>query len=389
MKIRKALLFMILFMICLIFLKDKHANGEYTSHNGGVSLSPAYLNLGSIKKGNTFTVNVMNKGQAVRLKAKIDNAENVNITVTPDTFSLAKNEQKDVTITLKNDDTLKIGAYDLSISFLTETDGSKSITAYATNSLRLKFKKNGLALASCNVKDIPPIQETPFYSILSNFYSKRKEVTVNIDIKNKASGDTVWQQSETITMKPYPDTGFYGKVTTPLPESQWEYGDYLYCLTAQINNKTLLTYQASFNVGEMKGKLDSVTVKDVCKGHPAKFKAQVTNIGSQELPVTARIAVKDKKSNLIYENMKMEALIKSETKSIIFEWPTKYSKTGRYSVDYVITMGNQKEAGTLYYQVTIPDYIWFIIISCIIIGIIILLIIILRYQKKHYNVMWN
>lgn len=383
MKIKKTLFFMILFMISLLCVKDKYALGEEDSTIGGVSLSPAYMDLGSLTEDTkSFTITVMNEGKEVHLKARIDNAENVKITASPNKFTLAEHERKDITVTIKNDDTLKIGVYDLSIALLSESGGEQSISAYGSNSLRLVFRKSGLALATCNVKDIPPIQEAPFYSILSNFYNKTKTVNVSIKISSKTSGNIVWEQSDKLKMKPYPNTGFYGEIDTPAPTQPWEYGNYIYKLSAKIKDDIVLEYQTEFNVGEMKGNLESVSTKNVKKGDLARFKAVIRNIGTQKLPTTVKIVVKDHKNNLIYNNTKSEILITKEVKEFLFEWPTKHSKVGKYSLEYNVTMGDQQETGTLNYEVNYSCQIWWFVIGCMILITIVLLILVLKSPHR-------
>ncbi|MDF2542358.1 MAG: hypothetical protein K0S47_2076 [Herbinix sp.] len=380
MKVKKALLFMIVFMIGMLLVNDKSVQGEEDST--GVSLSPAYLDLGSITgETKSFALTVVNKGNTVSLKAKVDNADNIKVTVAPDEFTLSKNEQKEVVVTLHNDDTMKIGMYDLSFTFLTETDGKQSIKAYGTNASRVKFRMEGMALATCNVKDIAPLQKDPFHSILCNFYEKSKTVNVTIDITKKGSSELVWQQSDTITMESYPVTGYYGQIDTPLPSKPWEYGDYIYHLVAMEEDDILLTYQTEFNVGERKGELVSVSTRDVRKGEPAVFHSVIKNIGTQDLPVIVQIYVKDRRDNIIYEETKSDILFMDNVKEISFEWPTMNTKMGRYSIDYSILIGDQQETGILYYNVSMPFFVWWIIIVCILLIILVLILILVRIQR--------
>lgn len=386
MKIKKHLLFLIVFMIGLTGVNAIYVmGGENSAENGGVSLSPAYVDLGIIKENpESFRVTVMNKGKAVRLKAKVDNADSAQITVSPDTFDLAENEQKIITVGLNNVDKLKIGVYDLSISYVSETVNQDSVTAFGTNSVRLVFRKEGLALATCNVKDISPVQTIPFHSILCNFYMESKAVDVGINIMKKDTGKLIWQQEDLITMESYPMTGYYGKIATPLLSEPWEYGDYIYCLTARQGENTLLEYQKEFNVGEQKGKLEAVTTRDVRKGEPAEFKARIKNIGTQTLPVTVQIYVKDKKNQPVYDSVKSDTLPIDNTKDFIFEWPTQYTKTGRYTIDYTVTMGSQQEAGTLEYKVSLPGYVYWVIIGIILLLVLIVLFVIMTGWYRWY-----
>lgn len=387
MKIKKALLFMILFMIGLIGVNQKQVMGEEAAKKGGVSLSPAYMDLGSMKEGTTsFTISVMNEGKSVHLKAKIDNAEGLNITIKPKAFTLGKKEKKKITVTLKNDGSMKTGAYDLSIAFLTTRKEHQSVIAYGTNSLRLVFQKEGLLLATCNVEDMGPEQKMPFYSILGNFYTGSKTAKVSIAIKNKKTGDTVLKQRENINMKPYPDSGFYGRIDTPALSKPWEYGDYIYRLTANIEGETVLVYTTEFNVGDRKGKLISVSTKNVQKGEPAGFEAVIKNIGTQKLPVSVHIEVKSEDNYTIYTDKKTNLLRKNAEGTVAFNWPTKYTKLGRYSIDYIVVMGDQTEQGTLYYEVTMPCWIIFLILGILTLVMILILIL---FEKKKKNILHN
>jgi uncharacterized membrane protein len=167
MKIRKAMLFVIIFIIGLFILEEKAVLAEEKQEDTDISLSPAYLDLGSLDEDIiSFQVSVRNEGKPVYLTAKIDNTQNTKIEISPNSFKLSENEQKEVTVTLYNDDTLKSGVYDMSIYFVSKQREKGVITAYGTNSLRLVFRKEGVALASCNVMNITSLWKEPFYCIL-------------------------------------------------------------------------------------------------------------------------------------------------------------------------------------------------------------------------------
>lgn len=384
MKPKKALLFMILFMIGLIGVNYKYALGEKNSSGKGVSLSPAYIDLGSItEKTQSFKITVMNEGKPVDLQARIDNKEKLKVTVKPEVFRLSKNERKDVTVTIYNNEALKTGAYDLSISFIRASGKERWITAYGTNSLRLVFRKEGIILAACNVKDIEPVQKSPFYSILCNFYKKSKKVNAMVEIKKKETGKTIWHQRDKITLKPYPVKGFYGEIKTPIPSKPWEYGDYIYNLVVRQKNNVILKYQKEFNVGEMLGKLEKVATRNVRKGEMAEFTAKVRNIGTQKLPVSVQIYVKDSKNHIIYNDIKSDILMrKNDVGKFNFKWSTKYTKIGKYAIDYTVNMGTQKEKGTLSYIVKLPYILYWTIIGFILLFILILILIIVKRRRK-------
>ena len=379
MKIKSALFFMVLFMIALISVKVYDVQGEEKPGLSRVSLSPAYVDLGVIKDtSKTVKIVVMNRGKAVKLKAKIDNGDGVPISIAPDILTLQKNEKKEITIKLSQLNKIKIGIYDLSISFIAQVENKDSVTAYGTNSLRLIFRKEGLVKATCNVKDIAPIQEVAFHSILCNFFVKSKKVDVSIDIKRKDTGEVIWQQKNQVTMNPYPTQEYYGRVDTPIPSTPWKYGDYIYHLKATQKNDTLLEYQKEFNVGEQKGKLLQVYAKDVNKGERVQFHAKVQNVGTQRLPVSVTLRVTDSKKNLIYEGVQSDELLIKTTKDFRFTWATKYAQLGKYTIDYTVHMGKQQENGTIYYKVHQPIWVWWTVVSGILLLAVILSILIFR-----------
>ena len=390
MRNRRSLWIAVLLMVCFICEMNAMALGEGNAAGGRISLSPSYINLGSITQETTsFTFNATNCGEDAQFTAVIDNQDGVPITLEPDSFFLKADEGVKITATISNNDLLKIGAYDISISFI--PDGEKeeetSVDAQATNSLRLTFRKEGVIVASNNVKDIRPVQTQAFYSILCNFYSAKKTFDTSLNITRSASGEVVYHQEGQVTMEPYPWMSYYGHVDTPLPTDPWEYGDYVYNLVVQDQGAIVLNYSVPFNVGEMSGEILWVFTRDVQRGEPAVFETAIQNTGTQNLPVSVKIDVMDQSGNFVYEEEQQAALTKGELKEFSFTWPTNVTKAGRYSIDYVIKMADQVHTGTLYYAVYQNYLVLFIVLAVLLLLVLLLLLLlIIRWLRRRSKV---
>ncbi|OJU08012.1 MAG: hypothetical protein BGN88_01520 [Clostridiales bacterium 43-6] len=385
----------ILFFIFAVvfFMNHVCAAGEgsnNTLNSSGVALSPPYVDFGRIGESTkSFTATIRNNIADADMEAKIENRGNDHITVSPNQFFLKKYETKKITITLKNDANLEIGPYDLSIYFVVTPKANTSIDANSTNSLRLVFIKQGLSVVSCNVGDISAVQVKPFTIIMGNFTDAYQEMDTVITIRSKKTEAIIDSYHYKVPMHPYPIMKYYGTVKLPLPTKPWDFGDYVFRMTAKDKSGNTLTYEKAFNVGIMKGELTRVETKNVHKGEQAEFKAVVKNIGNQSLPVTVKITVRDQADHIVYEQEQTDALSKETTKAFLFHWPTKFLAPGKYSIAYTVTMGNEEKQGILNFEIFPVSVFIIVIIVCsgiaILISVLFLCFLIRRCRKEKCN----
>lgn len=382
MKLKTALLIILILSGCCLFGLIVSVMGEGDDAGGGVSLSPPYMDLGTLDSENyTFNVIVYNKGDKADLNAVVDSAQNTAVKVEPSSFPLDRGERKTVKVTVSGSQ-LEIGYYDLSVYFTISSSDNEFVRAYGTNSMRLIFRKEGLAMASCNVRDMAPEQKIPFYSILCSFLNRARSLDVSVEITDTETGRIVQTQQEEMVLQPYPEDGYYGRIETPPLQEPWEYGSYEYRLTARDDTGILLEYTKTFAVGEMRGELTGVYTKDVTQGESAVFNATIKNVGTIDLPVKIHIDVKNSQGDITYYDVQAKNIAVNSCETFHFIWSTEKTKPDIYTIYYTINMGTQILEGSACFRV-MYNIIPIIIISCI---IIICIIIILCIKLHHYRI---
>ena len=348
-----------------------------------ITLYPFYEDWGEISSvQKTINATLTNNTDSdFSLTADLKGKGAGNIRISPSTLTLAHGEKKNITVSLINPQELSVGVYDLSVSFSIHQTNRERITTGSTNALRIVFKKPGIALASCSVSDIPPMQTKPFTLILANFTDVIKNMHTVISITSNDTG-VVWYQYQTdLTMKSYPESGFYGNYTLPLPTNLWDEGSYTLRVNATSDTGEVFTYSQSFLVGIEKGVLKKVEMKSVRKGNPALFRAEIENIGSLPLHSSANIVVKDENGQEVYTGAKSNLIPIGDTKTLQIRFSTKNLNAGTYTTDYTVKMADTTKSGTITFEIT-QNFFPFVIVIFIMIVLIVIIIIFICCKRK-------
>lgn len=350
----------------------------------GTGVKPAFIDLGNIEnKITTFDVTVYNYDKTSSFTAKIEGKGREFIDISPSTFELEQGKNKDVKVKINDAEKLDIGPYDLSITFVPNNNSKEWVSAIPTSSLRLKFIKEGISSASLNVHDLEKSQNANFHIIFGNFIDKKVDLDVLATIINKKDNRTIAEFKEKLSMSPYPNSDFYGTMKIPWL-ADVKMGDYIFKVDASTNDGVSIHEEKTFVVGLLKGKLVNVSIEDTKKGNPFKLVAKVKNIGNLKLPTTLNAVIKNSSGEKVFESKIEETISKGVESDLVIQWPTDKAKTGNYTVEYTVNMGNDSISDTVQFKVLNSSLFYIIIVLIILILISIILYIILR-KKKFIN----
>lgn len=382
-KLNKIYFFFILTTLLLSFCFSPIIGFAQSNKPIDVSVSPSYIDLGNIEnKEYSFDAKVTNNTAPSSFNVNIEGKGNEFISVTPKTFELKQGESKSIKIKLNNVEKIPIGPYDLSISFMINNSSGSWVSSTSSSAIRLKFNKPGITIASMNVFDVEKSSTANFNTIFANFTNKNETIDVVATITDKKTDTVVSEFKETISMNPYPSNGFYGTMKMPWV-ADFEMGDYLFKVDSITSDGTTIHGEKSFVVGLIKGELLNVEVKNVHKGTPAKIIAQVKNIGNLKLPTTFDIVIKDNLGKDVFKSNKKLNISPQKEDTIIIDWPTDNVKTGDYTVEYTVAMGNDLISDTMNFKVLNPYIVY--IILCIVFIVISLISYIIFKRKKLQN----
>lgn len=344
--------------------------------------SPALKDFGSIgNESRSFTAVVTNNDEASTFTAEAQGKGNDFISFEPSSFNLEKGESKEVTVKINNSEKLGVGPYDLSIIFKANNNEKEWISARTANSIRLRFIKEGISVASFNVTDVEKPNTTAFHIIFSNFTNSKQVMDTLVTILTKEDNRTIQQFKEPVNMNAYPSDGFYGTMKIAWPTENMEMGEYILRYNAISSDGTTLQGEKTFKIGVMKGNLTKVEVKDTRKGNDAQVIAHVENVGNLDLPVSFNVVIKDKSGNVVFEDKKQVTITTGSDEDMVINWETSTAEIGKYTAEYTVIMGKDTVTNTLSFKILIPyvDYV-------VAFGILILIfVIIVIFKRMIYN----
>lgn len=369
-----------LFFTSFLMISAKAIDDTVNTNN--ILVKPAFLDLGSMgNEPQSFTATVSNNYESTTFTANVEGKGKEFISFDPESFTLEKGESKQVKVQINNSDKLGVGPYDFSIIFTTGNNTTGWVSTKTSNSLRLKFIKEGIALASLNVTDIHKPERSTFHVIFGNFTITNKVLNTTVTILSKEDNRVVANFNENITMNPYPSDGFYGTMKIAWDTKAASMGDYILEYNSIDSDGIVLQGNKDFMVGEFKGKLLKTEVKDTFKGTPVKLLTQVNNIGNLKLPTTFSIIIKNNLGEKVFEDKKQVTIPVGSEDTIVIEWPTDETALGKYTVEYSVEMGNDIVSDTLDFKILSP-YTRYIVATIVFILVLIIFIVFKRRTNK-------
>jgi methionine-rich copper-binding protein CopC len=348
-----------------------------------ILVKPVFMDFGRV--GNnplSMTATVTNEDDANTFTANAQGNGKDFVSFEPQSFELQKGETKEVKVNINNSDKLPVGPYDYSVTFSKKSNNNDFLSTTTSNSLRIKFIKEGIDVASIRVTDINKPAPANFYIIFANFKSGEETINSTVSILSKEDGKEVANFNENINMKPYPSDGYFGTMKFNWETKDAKMGDYIVKYKAVKADGTVLEGEKPFAVGELKGNLTSVEAKDTFKGETAKVSARISNVGSLNLPVIFNVVIKNDQGEEVFKDEKQVTIDPGNEETIDSEWLTTDAKVGEYTVEYNVKMGDEVVSNTLNFKV-LSSYKFHIIIAGILIILLIMFIIIAK--RKNVN----
>ncbi|MBD7911265.1 MULTISPECIES: hypothetical protein [Clostridium] len=376
------------FCITLIFLSSLFLTNFFVistkasiDKTNNILVKPAFMDLGRVGNNSlSVTASVTNEGDENTFTANVDGNGKEFVSFDPQSFELKKGETKEVKVNINNSDKLPIGPYDYSVTFLKKSNNDNFLSTTTSNSLRIKFIKEGIDVASIRVTDVNKPAPANFYIIFANFKSTEETINSTVSIVSKEDGKEMANFNENINMKPYPDNGFYGIMKFDWETKEVEMGDYIVKYKAIKADGTVLEGEKPFSVGELKGNLTSIDIKDTYKGENLKISAKVSNVGNLKLPTTFNVVIKNTDGEEVFKDEKSVTIDPGNEENLVSEWSTNDAKVGEYVAEYKVKMGDEVISNSVTFKV-LNSYTLHIIIGIIL--IILLIIFIIIAQKKH------
>ncbi|MDS0524830.1 hypothetical protein NNC19_03995 [Clostridium sp. SHJSY1] len=388
-KIKKASLYLIVTLTFFIIFNSFYLISVNAIDNkpNNTIVRPVYANLGRITDNSINTMaTVTNDGEASTFTANAEGNGSGFISFEPESFDLGKGESKQVKININNSDKLLPSPYDVTITFSRKienrNDNGAVVYTSTSNSLRLQFVKEGFNVVSFLVSDINKLNVGAFHIILANYTEKEEELNTNISIISKEDNKEVANFNENLKTQTYPSNNYMGIMKFNWDTKNVAMGNYVAKYKAvKSDGKVVIQGEKDFSVGEMKGELESVIVKDTFQGKPAKILAKVKSTGNLDLPVIFDISIKNSNGEEVFKDEKQDSLKEGEEKTLESQWDTINAKVGEYTVDYTVKMGDQTQSDTIHFKV-LGSYLLHIIIVSIIIILFILFVILAKRKKK-------
>jgi hypothetical protein len=348
-----------------------------------ISVNPSFVDLGDIENRDySFNAKVTNSSNSSSFNVYIEGKGKEFINVTPENFELKKGESKTIKIKLNNIDQIPIGPYDLSISFSKNNNSDGWVSSISSNSIRLKFNKPGISIASTSVFDVEKSSSVDFNTIFANFTDKKENMDIIATITDKEN-KVISEFKEKISMNSYPNKGFYGTIKMPW-KANFEMGSYLFKIDGTTSDGTIIHGEKSFLIGLLKGELIRVEVEDVHKDNPVKAIARIKNVGNLKLPTSFEIVIKNKLGKEIFKSKKALNISPEKEDKISIEWPTDNVKTGEYILEYSVVMGNELVTEQTTFKV-LNSYVIYISLFIAILTFIFIIFYIISKRKRLEN----